>query len=94
MIKPMNLYPEEKKRLQGMERQGYAVNSCNEWLCPFNNGGYCVAPGHGDECTIYGDEDFQKYLDDVYNESLPLDIREKVRQLMIAKWGHKNDKID
>lgn len=87
MIEPMHLYPEEKERMQDLEKQGYSVMTCNNWLCPFNNDGYCVSPLHGDECSIYGDEDFNKYLDDVYNESLSDDLRELTRHLMIMKWG-------
>lgn len=74
MIKQMNLYPKEKEQLQSMERQGYSVNGCNNWLCPFNNDGKC--------------------LDDVYNESLSDVLREKVRQIMVEKWGKKNAKAD
>ena len=91
MIEPMHLYPEEKKRMQELEKQGCSVETCNNWLCPFNNDGYCVSPMHGDECTIYGDEDFKKYLDDVYNESLPDNFREMTRQLMICKWGREDN---
>ena len=90
MIDSLNLYPKEKERLQELQKQGYMVNTCNNWLCPFNNDGYCVSPGHGDECTIYGDKDFNKYLDAVYNESLPDVLRAIAQQLMIMKWG-KNE---
>ena len=90
-LEPMHLYPKEKERLEAVQLQGFGVVTCNNWLCPFNNDGYCVSPGHGDECTIYGDEDFKKYLDDVYNESFSLDLRELTRQLMIMKWGREND---
>lgn len=91
MIEPMHLYPKEKERMQDMERQGYTVMTCNNWLCPFNNDGYCVSPQHGDECSMYGDEEFQKYLDDVYNESLSDWLRELTRQIMIEKWGRKEE---
>lgn len=95
MIEPMHLYPDEKERMIEMEKQGYFVNTCNNWLCPFNNDGYCVEPTKGDICSIYGDEDFKKYLDDVYNESFPDDFREMTRQLMICKWGREfNGKTD
>ena len=87
MIEPLHLYPEEKERLLKMESQGFAVETCNNWLCPFNNDGYCVSPQHGDECTIYGDEEFQEYLDDVYNEFFSDEHREFVRRLMIVRWG-------
>lgn len=89
MIEPMHLYPEEKERMQKAEKQGFAVMKCNNWLCPFNNDGYCVSPMKGDECSIYGDNDFNKYLDDVYNERLSDDLREMTRQLMIMKWGRE-----
>lgn len=91
MIEPMHLYPEEKERMQDMEQQGFAVMTCNNWLCPFNNDGYCVSPQHGDECSMYGDEEFQKYLDDVYKESLSDGLRELTRQIMIEKWGRKEE---
>ena len=91
MIEPLHLYPEEKKRLQSMRQQGYLVNTCNNWLCPFNNDGYCVSPEHGDECSIYGDKEFEKCLDDVYNEHLSDDLRESARQLMIKRWGRKEE---
>lgn len=89
MIDSIHLYPKEKERMQDMERQGFTVMTCNNWLCPFNNDGYCVSPQHGDECSMYGDEEFQKYLDDVYNESLSDWLRELTRQIMIVKWGRK-----
>ena len=91
MIESMHLYPEEKERMQSIERQGYSVMTCNNWLCPFNNDGYCVSPQSGDECSIYGDEDFKKYLDDVYNEAFSDELRELTRQLMIMKWGRKEE---
>lgn len=92
MIEPLHLYPKEKERLQEAERQGYFVNTCNNWLCPFNNDGYCVSPQHGDECSVYGDDEFKGYLDDVYNESLLSDeVRDLTRQLMIMKWGRKEE---
>ena len=87
MIEPMHLYPEEKERMQDMERQGYTVMTCNNWLCPFNNDGYCVSPLKGDECSIYGYEEFRKSMDDVYDESLSDEQREMTRQFMIMKWG-------
>lgn len=89
MIDSIHLYPKEKERMQDMEQQGYTVMTCNNWLCPFNNDGYCVSPQHGDECSMYGDEEFQKYLDDVYDESLSDELRELTRQIMIVKWGRK-----
>lgn len=89
MIDLIHLYPKEKERMQDMEQQGYTVMTCNNWLCPFNNDGYCVSPQHGDECSMYGDEEFQKYLDDVYDESLSDELRELTRQIMIVKWGRK-----
>ena len=91
MIEPMHLYPSEKERMQELEKQGYSVMTCNNWLCPFNNDGYCVSPMKGDECSIYGDKDFNKYLNDVYNESLSDVLREMTRQLMIMKWGRKEE---
>jgi hypothetical protein len=91
MIEPLHLYPEEKERLQEAERQGYTICGCNNWLCPFNNDGYCVSPENGDECSIYGDAEFNKYLDDVYDESLSDDLRESTRQLMIMRWGRKDN---
>ena len=91
MIESINLYPKEKERMQAMERQGYMVMTCNNWLCPFNNDGYCVSPEHGDECSIYGDKEFSKYLDDVYNEHLSDGLRESARQLMIKRWGRKEE---
>ena len=91
MIEPMHLYPSEKERMQELEKQGYSVMTCNNWLCPFNNDGYCVSPMKGDECSIYGDNDFNKYLNDVYNESWPDGLREMTRQLMIMKWGRKEE---
>lgn len=77
-----------------MEQQGYLVNTCNNWLCPFNNDGYCVSPGNGDECSIYGDEKFKGYLEDVYNDLFSDGLRELTRQLMIMKWGRKQDETD
>ena len=91
MIDSIHLYPKEKERMQDMERQGFTVMTCNNWLCPFNNDGYCVSPQHGDECSVYGDEEFQKYLDNVYNESLSDEQRETARQIMIVKWGRKEE---
>ena len=91
MIDSIHLYPKEKERMQDMEQQGYTVMTCNNWLCPFNNDGYCVSPQHGDECSMYGDEEFQKYLDDVYDESLSDELRELTRQIMIVKWGRKEE---
>ena len=91
MIDSIHLYPKEKERLKTMEQQGYTVNTCNNWLCPFNNDGYCVSPEHGDECSIYGDAEFDKYLDDVYDESLSDDMREQARQHIIMKWGRKEE---
>ncbi len=91
MIEPMHLYPEKKEQLREAERHGYIINSCNNWLCPFNNDGYCVSPEDGDECSIYGDDEFYKYLDDVYDESLSDGLREFTRQLMIMRWGRKNE---
>jgi hypothetical protein len=87
MIDSLHLYPKEKERMQEMERQGYTVMTCNNWLCPFNNDGYCVSREHGDECSIYGDEDFDNYLNIVYDESLTDEIRESHRKVMIQKWG-------
>jgi len=87
MIEPLHLYPKEKERLQEAERQGYSVLTCNNWLCPFNNDGYCVSLMHGDECSIYGDDDFNKYLDKVYDARLSDSLRELARLLMIMKWG-------
>ena len=89
MIDSMHLYPDEKERMQEMERQGYTVMTCNNWLCPFNNDGYCVSPQKGDECIW--DKDFIGYLDDVYNEHLSDGLREMTRQLMICKWGRKEE---
>lgn len=89
MIDSIHLYPKEKERMQDMERQGFTVMTCNNWLCPFNNDGYCVSPQHGDECSMYGDEEFQEYLDVVYNESLSDGLRELTRQIMIVKWGRE-----
>ena len=91
MIDSIHLYPKEKERMQDIERQGFMVMTCNNWLCPFNNDGYCVSPQHGDECSMYGDEEFQKCLDDVYNESLSDVLREQARQSMIVKWGRKEE---
>lgn len=91
MIDSIHLYPKEKERMQDMEQQGYTVMTCNNWLCPFNNDGYCVSPQHGDECSMYGDEEFQKYLDDVYDESLSDELREMTRQIMIVKWGREEE---
>lgn len=87
MIEPMHLYPDEKERMQEDEQQGFTVMTCNNWLCPFNNDGYCVSPLKGDECSIYGDEEFRNYLDVVYNESLSDEHRETARQFMVTKWG-------
>jgi hypothetical protein len=87
MIEPMHLYPEEKKRMQEVEKQGFSVMTCNDWLCPFNNDGYCVEPTKGDICSIYGDEDFQKHLDVVYDEKRLDLFRDSARQDMIARWG-------
>ena len=89
MIEPMHLYPEEKKRMQEVEKQGFSVMTCNDWLCPFNNDGYCVEPTKGDICSIYGDEDFQKHLDVVYDEKRSDLFRDSVRKNMIAKWGKR-----
>ena len=91
MIDSIHLYPKEKERMQDMERQGFTVMTCNNWLCTFNNDGYCVSPQHGDECSIYGDEKFKMYLDDVYNESFSDGLRELARQIMIMKWGRKSE---
>lgn len=91
MIEPINLYPKVKERMQAMEKLGYMVMNCNNWLCPFNNDGYCVSPEYGDECSIYGDNEFKKYLDDVYNEHLSDGSRELARQLMITKWGREEE---
>ena len=90
MIEPMHLYPDEKERMQKVEQQGFTVMTCNNWLCPFNNDGYCVSPMSGDECSIYGDEEFRNCLDAVYNESLSDEQRETARQFMIMKWGRKD----
>ena len=89
MIEPMQLYPEEKKRMQEAEKQGLSVMTCNDWLCPFNNDGYCVEPTKGDICSIYGDEDFQNHLNMVYDEKRSDLFKDSVRQDMIAKWGQK-----
>ena len=91
MIDTLHLYPKEKERLQELEQYGCAVNYCNNWLCPFNNDGYCVSPGHGDECSIYGDKDFNAYLDAIYDESLPDDVREAYRTIAIWIWGRKEE---
>ena len=93
MIEPMHLYPEEKKRMQEAEKQGLSVMTCNNWLCPFNNDGYCVEPTKGDICGIYGDEDFNKYLDVVYDENYSDDFRDSVRRVMIARWGKKEQRL-
>jgi len=90
MIEPVHLYPEEKERMQEAEQQGFMVMTCNNWLCPFNNDGYCVSPLKGDECSIYGYEEFRKSMDDVYDESLSDEQRETARQFMIMKWGKEN----
>jgi hypothetical protein len=87
MIEPMHLYPEEKKRMQEVEKQGLSVMTCNNWLCPFNNDGYCVEPTKGDTCGIYGDEEFEKYLSQVYDESRSDEFREYYRQCMIVLCG-------
>ena len=87
MIEPMHLYPEEKARMQELEKQGCSVETCNNWLCPFNNDGYCVEPTKGDTCGIYGDEEFEKYLSQVYDESRSDEFREYSRQCMIVLWG-------
>ncbi len=92
MIEPMHLYPDEKERMQETERQGFTVMTCNNWLCPFNNDGYCVSPMKGDECSIYGDKEFQEFLDVVYNENLLDDIREAARSIIIMHWGRKEEK--
>ena len=94
MIELMHLYPEEKERLQEIEKQGFSVNTCNNWLCPFNNDGYCVEPTKGDICSIYGDDEFKGYLDDVYNELLSDRLRELTRQIMIMKWGNNETETD
>ena len=91
MIEPLHLYSEEKERLMKMESQGFTVETCNNWLCPFNNDGYCVSPEYGDECSIYGDDEFNKYLDEVYDESLSDDLRQATRQRMIMRWGRKEE---
>ena len=91
MIEPLHLYPDVKEKWQEREAQGFQAMTCNNWLCPFNNDGYCVSPMSGDECSIYGDDEFNKYLDDVYNGSLSDDLREMTRQLMIMKWGRKEE---
>ena len=85
MIEPLHLYPDVKKAWQEREAQGFRAMTCNNWLCPFNNDGYCVSREAGDECIW--DEDFKKYLEVVYDESLPDDMRESHRTVMIAKWG-------
>ena len=87
MIEPMHLYPEEKKRMQEMEKQGFSVMTCNDWLCPFNNDGYCVEPTKGDICSIYGDEGFKKFLDVVYDTRYSDAVRDSARQDMILRWG-------
>lgn len=94
MIEPMHLYPEEKKRMQEVEKQGLSVMTCNNWLCPFNNDGYCVEPTKGDICGIYGDEDFEKCLNVVYNERYLDDLRDSARQYMIARWGKNETKTN
>ena len=91
MIDSLHLYPEEKARLQELEQYGCTVETCNNWLCPFNNDGYCVSPEHGDECGVYGDKDFKAYLDAIYDESLPDDVREAYRTIAIWIWGRKEE---
>ena len=94
MIEPIHLYPEEKKSMQELEKQGISVMTCNNWLCPFNNDGYCVEITKGDICGIYGDEDFKKYLDVVYDETKSYLSRESARQEMISRWGKNETKKD
>ena len=89
MIEPLHLYPDEKERMKEMEDQGYTVMTCNNWLCPFNNDGYCVSPQNGDECIW--DSDFGEMLDNVYDSTLSDDCRKSYRTMMIRKWGRKEE---
>lgn len=87
MIEPLHLYPKKKMWMEASEKQGITVLTCNNWLCPFNNDGYCVSPQGGDECSW--DDDFKKYLDAIYDERLPDNVREAYRTIMVWIWGDK-----
>ena len=89
MIEPLHLYSDEKERMKDIEKQGFTVMTCNNWLCPFNNDGYCVSPQKGDECIW--DKDFATYLDAIYDDSLPDEVRKAYRTIAIWVWGRKDN---
>ena len=85
MLEPLHINEGRKQELIEYEQQGFTVLTCNNWLCPFNNDGYCVSPMWGDECIW--DKEFESLLDRVYDERIPDEEREATRRLMIEKWG-------
>ena len=86
----LELYPEKRKELIKLHEQGFMINTCNEWLCPFNNEGVCVAPNYGDECMFY--EDFSEAMDKIYDTTIPVDERVRIRKELIAKYGNSEEK--
>lgn len=90
MLEPLHLYPEEKARMESLQKQGFVVMTCNNWLCPFNNDGYCVSPQNGDECMY--DDEFKEYLSVVYAETITDSLRDLARQSIVKKWGKTEEK--
>lgn len=81
----LKLYPSERERLLKLKEQGYVINTCNEWLCPFNNDGICVSPETGDECMF--EKEFDEGLQKIYDTRIPVEEREEIRNKLIEKFG-------
>jgi len=91
-MKTINLYPSEREALYKDHEQGYFVNTCNNWLCPFNNDGICVIQRSTD---CIDDPELDKDIDILYELSSSLDENEvnfafeAWRDLIIERYGYK-----
>ena len=89
-MKTLNLYSNEKKALIELYAKGYSINTCNNWLCPFNNDGVCVVQRYSD-CV--NDPELDKDIDILYELSSSLDEEEinpafeAWRELIIERYG-------
>lgn len=89
-MKTLNLYPNERKALEEKRQCGMFVNTCNNWLCPFNNDGICVVQRLTD---CIDDPELDEDISILYKFSDSLDedevnfAFEAWRDLMIERYG-------
>ena len=89
-MKSLELHEDRYNELRSRLKNGYFVNCCNNWLCPFNNKGICIVP----ENDCIDNEELDKDLNKLYNISSSLDENEvnqefeDFRNKMIEKYDY------